>query len=388
MLKHILFVSLASLPWISNAAEGIGKIAKERLLLEVVRQKVDVKMIVTSENMKRYESIAIERAELAEGPYRQEKIFLKDRLSKCADNVLIDCDNYPLAVKNGGFCRVRKEEASRVMRIFPRVQLIGILQEAQMSAGNFTETKNAVSREGVPATAKSRTTTASSTVRDVEEISEGMKVVNQATGPDIFDKVKAASEPAENLSASADIGGVLMHSEIVTKKFKSKNSRDIIETTGSAIAIEDSKDTYEPMYSTKIPNEEGIYTEYLLTGITEENKASKAYRNFMKDNLVKNPDINFSIAIENGSLGSEIKVDKTEKYFKIIVEYSEAKDGIYKPLKKIASAFINDKFVDNKYNIIEPFVSPRGNNELYFRMRLRELDGNESVTKATKVAFP
>ena len=86
--------------------------------MEVVRQKVNVKIIITSENIKRYESIAIERAELAEGPYRQVKLFLKERINLLTENSILDYDSYPLAVKNGGFYRIRTEEASGVMRIF------------------------------------------------------------------------------------------------------------------------------------------------------------------------------------------------------------------------------------------------------------------------------
>ena len=387
MFKNISIISLISLPLFSNAAEGINKIVNEKLSLEVIRQKVDVRIIITSENIKRYESIAIERAELVEGPYRQVKLFLKERINKCTDNSILDYDNYPLAVKHGGYYRVRTEEASGVMRIFPGVQLIGILQEAQMSAGNFTETNTGTKNASTTTvTSKPRTSDASSSKRDIEEISEGMKIDGDKS-QDIFEKVKFNTE-SNDLTASLENEGIPSHSRVITSKFKSKNSRDIIELTGGSISIEDSKDTDEPMYSNKNINGESAYIEYVLTGVTEENTSSKAYRNFMKENLIKSPDITFDIAIENGSLGSEIKLDAIEKYHEVTIEYSDNKDNGFNPLKKFASAFINEKFVDNKYTIIEPFYAPKGKKQLYFRMRIKEIDGNEAVTKAIKVTFP
>lgn len=384
MLKKIILLSLLSLPFLSHAEEeGIGKIQNEKLTLEVVRQKVDVKMVITSENIKRYESIAIERAEFVEGPYRQVKFFMKDRINKSTDNSILDYDNYPLAVKHGGFYRVRTEEANGVMRIFPGVQLIGILQEAQMSAGNFTETKTGSKNALASNNSNARTKNSSSATRDVVEITQGMTVDGEKN-IDIFDKYANT----ETLTASVDNTSIPINTGSYTKKFKAKDSKDIIETTGSAIAIEDSRDTDEPMFSAKNANGEGVYTEYVLTGLTQENVSSPAYRNFMKENLVKSNDITFEVGIENGSIGSEIKLDKTEKYFEIIIEYTDNKEEGYSPFKKFGSSYISDKFVNNRYTIIEPFFAPKSKKTLYFRMRLKEFDGDEYVTKSTKITFP
>lgn len=357
--------------------EGLGKIENEKMVLTVVREKVAVKLTLTSENVKRYESISIERADVVEGPYRQVKVFLKDRIDASKDNSITDYDNYPVAVKNGGFYRIRTEEANGTMRIFPGVQLIGILQESKMTAGNFSETKNFnTAKKG--AKDKAGMEDAASSTRYVEELSSGLSTTNGKVEnkPDEFDKYEG-----QVASLSPITGNNI-------KKHESKNSKDIIVSSGSGINITEAKETDEPMYSTKNAKGEGYYTEFVLTGVTDENRNSPAVKEFMKDKVITSTDISLDVLIENASISTEIKLDDTEKYFQATIEFSDMEDGIYKPFKKFETSFISAKFFENKFTIIEPFNAPKGQKELFFRLKLIQSDGSEFVTKAKNVSFP
>jgi hypothetical protein len=359
---------------------GVGKIENEKLTLTVLREKVAVKLTITCENVKRYENIVIERGEVIEGPYRQVKLFLRDRIEASTDNSITDHDNYPMAVKNGGYYRVRTEEANGTMRVFPGVHLVGIFEESKLSMGNFSETKNYTGTKG-GATKGSDMKDATSSHRDVEEITPTVSV-NGDKQKDVFDKYKNDKVKPEETEAANPYAT----SKVST--IKSKNGKDVITAKGSSIQLLDVKDSDEPMYTPNAKGGKSSYSEYTFSGLSEENKNNAVVKDFMKTKVVDNKNIALDVLLERESIATEVMLDNIDKYYEAIIEYSDAADGSYKPFKKFGSSFIADKFVDNKFTIIEPFYAPKGKKSLYFRLKLVQSDGNEFVTKATTVAFP
>jgi hypothetical protein len=375
----LLFLFFANLGFAGNY--GVGKIENEKLTLTVLREKVAVKLIITCENVKRYENIVIERGEVIEGPYRQVKLFLRDRITASTDNSITDHDNFPMAVKNGGYYRVRTEEANGTMRVFPGVHLVGIFEESKISMGNFSETKNYTGQKGT-ASKESEMKDATSSHRDVEEISSNVTVKGGEKEEDVFDKYKNAKVKPEE----SDAANPYATSKVST--LKSKNGKDVITAKGSGIQLVDSKDSDEPMYTPNSKSAKSSYSEYTFSGLSEENKNNAQVKDFMKTKVVENKNIALDVLLEKESIATEVLLDDIGKYYEAIIEYADAADGSYKPFKKFGSSFIADKFVDNKFTIIEPFYAPKGKKSLYFRLKLIQSDGNEFVTKATPVAFP
>jgi hypothetical protein len=384
MLRILTLALIVTMPTRSKASESTSKLSKiEIITLEVVRQKLNVKIVVTAENLKRYESIAVERAEVEEGPYRQVKLFMKERIDKSTTNQIIDFDHYPLAVKHGGFYRIKTEEAIGVMRIFPGIPLEGIFQEAQISIGNFSLTKNATKNTAPIYEQNTANKNSTALIGEFEEITQGLHVEGE-NSRDIFDKY----DNEEILTASADISNIsYLDDQSITQSIVN-NIKELIVSKQTTLAYkQNNKQDDDPLLASIHSTNAENYVGYSPSSLIHKNITSTTYTNFLKQPFIASKEIVFNVHLDKGFLESDITLDTPEKYFDILIEYAENKEGSYKPLKRFDDGFISNKFIDNHYTLMEPFYAPRNQKSLQVRLRLRAFNGDEYITKSTKISW-
>lgn len=383
MLRILTLALIISMPSRSKASEGPMHISQNEIItLEVERHKLNVKIVITSENLKRYESIAVERAELEEGPYRQVKLFMKARIDTTTHNRIIDFDQYPLAVRHGGFYRIKTEEVIGVMRIFPGIALEGMLQEAHMSAGNFSETRMARKNTDFSYEYNSINKNTTGESQEFEEITQGLHVEGENRF-DIFDKY----DNAEILTASADISDIsYLTDQSITQSIVT-NIKEIIESKQNSFTHQQSRIQESPLFASLHSSATENYAAFLTSSLKHKNIAGAAYRNFVKDPLITSKEIRFEVRLDKGFMESDIVIDTPEKYFDILIECAENVEDIYKPMQRFDGKFIDNKFIDNHYTLLEPFYAPKNQKSIHVRMRLRSFNGDEYVTKSTKLTW-